>query len=220
MSPPKVEIDSPNIVLRGRFNTSIFQPTWLDKHGLLRPEEAEKSEIEVVSPVVTSFRAGSFHLQVTQDRFSATALDAANVGALRDLVLGIFRLLEHTPLESLGINRNLHFKMGSTIEWHQLGHRLVPKAPWGSFLKDPGTLSVAVRGTLDSRPQAVVNVKVEPSARVPDGVYVSINEHYQESGDGAAGRLLHTLEAVWEDAQRDARKMAEGILTAAMGAQS
>jgi hypothetical protein len=219
MTALHLELDSPNIVLRGNFNPSILQPAWLGAHNLIRSEEAEKAKVEIIAEPVSSFTVDWLQLQMTHDRFSATS-DAANARPLRDLVLGIFKLLEHTPLTSLGINRNMHFKMQSTDDWHTVGHRLVPKEAWERFLTKPGMLSVAVRGKPKARPHAVLNVKVEPSARVPDGVYVSINEHYQESGDGGGKKLLRVLETAWDDAQREGKEIAEGILAQALGAQA
>ena len=47
---------------------------------------------------VTSFTVAGFQIDATQDRFSATTSQAVLFEPVCDLALGIFTLLEHTPL--------------------------------------------------------------------------------------------------------------------------
>ena len=46
-----------------------------------------------------------------------------------------------------------------------------------------------------------VRITVEPSTRVQPGLYLSTNEHYEESGEEAAATLLGHLRKSWDDAQ-------------------
>src|SRR5688572_8331526 len=99
----------PSIVLLGSFNPAIFHPEWFARHGLLREDEG-KADLDVVSPPVASFSLDWLKVQVTGDRFIATAEDVGHSLPLRDLVIGTFTYLEHTPIRGVGLNRLMHFK--------------------------------------------------------------------------------------------------------------
>lgn len=216
MSVPKCETEAANIVLVGSFNPSIFQPAWLAAQGLIRPEEAKEAKVDIIAQAVSSFTAGWLVLQVTADRFSATTSSMAESPALRDLAVGIFRLLEHTPFHSMGINRHMHYQMPSEEVWHGFGDRLVPKGSWKELLDDPRTLSLVVRGKSRSWPGATLNVKVESSARIQNGIYVETNEHYQVEDTGAPQKLLDILRERWDGAQAEAKAVAESLLSRAV----
>src|SRR3989304_1023383 len=160
------EIESAVIVLRGNFNPSIVQPFWLAAHGLIRSEEAEAAKIDIITPPLASFTAVWLTLQVTQDRFSASTTDAAHYEPLRDLVVGIFSLLEHTQFDKMGINRQMHYRMPSEERWHALGHLLAPKAAWKDMMVHPGLRSLIIEGLRVGIPEAKIYVKVEPSVKV------------------------------------------------------
>src|SRR5947209_7914808 len=98
------EIEGIHIVLIGAFNPKIFQPAWFAHQGLIRQEEAESAEQVVTVNELSTFTADWLTLQVTPDRLQASTGDAAHFDVLRDLILGTFRLLEHTPVEKMGIN--------------------------------------------------------------------------------------------------------------------
>src|SRR4051794_20894265 len=136
------EIEVASVVLVGKFNPSIFQPAWLAANKLIREGEAEAANIEVIHREVCVFTTDWLNLQVTQTRFAATAVDAVHQGELRDLVLGMFTLLEHTPFDKMGMNRDMHFKMDSREKWHAFGDLLAPKECWTPIMGQPGLRSM------------------------------------------------------------------------------
>ncbi len=206
------EIEAVTVVLIGHFNPRIFQPAWLANHGLIRPEEAEQAENLVSTAELTTFSAKWLTVQVTSDRFQAVANDSGHFEALRDLVLGTFSLLEHTPFSKMGLNREFHIKMPSKERYVDLGHLLVPKERWKSFLDDPVTQSVTVSGLLtrgELRP--ALNVKVEPSKRVELGIFISTNEHYEIGEKDPPQKLMEILREQWGNAMIAANKIAENL---------
>jgi cation transport regulator ChaC len=125
-----------------------------------------------------------------------------NQRTVRDLVLGIFLLLEHTPFDKMGINRDMHFRMPTEEAWHQLGHLLTPKELWRSHLEKPGMQSITIGGSPEHAPDSYLRVKVEPSTRVkPCGVYVGTNQQHQASGSDAARQLMAILREKWVNAK-------------------
>jgi hypothetical protein len=207
------EAEGAHIILVGHFNPSIFQPAWLAAHDLIRKEEAEAAKIQVIASEVASFTSDWLSLVVTDDKFQALTNDPSHYEPLRDLVLGIFLLLEHTPFEKMGINRDMHFRMPTEEAWHQLGHLLTPKELWRSHLEKPGMESITIGGSPKHAPDSHLRVKVEPSTRVkPCGVYVGTNQHHQASGPDAARQLMVILREKWQTSQEYARVLSENLV--------
>jgi len=176
---PQLEYQGVNIVLRGDFNAAIFHPSWLAAEDLIRPQEAEAAKIEIVSPRVAVFTTEWLQLSVFGDRFQAGTVQEAYYEALRDLVVGVFTLLNHTPLRLMGINRHFHYRLESEEAWHGVGHRLAPKEDWKEALTNPGMRSLTMEGKRPDNFDGYIRVKVEPSTRVQFGVYVEVNDHYE-----------------------------------------
>jgi hypothetical protein len=59
------------IVLVGNFNPTIFQPSWLVRHGLITDGAAQSADISVIHPDITAFSIESlFTLQVERERLT------------------------------------------------------------------------------------------------------------------------------------------------------
>src|SRR5688500_4623204 len=111
MLEPKISGSS--IVLRGSFNPTIFQPSWLARYNLISTQEADAAQVKVVHSEVSHFETESSVIQVTKDRFAAATKASVHWVPLADLVVGTFSILEHTPVTAMGINRQMHFEVSS-----------------------------------------------------------------------------------------------------------
>lgn len=218
MANYSLEINGASIVLAGSFNPAIFQPEWFVRQNLLPPEEGEKAEIKVIVPQVTEFHTERFIIQVTTDRFAAISKPEANPAPLRDLVVGTFFVLEHTPLKALGLNRDMHFSMASEEMWHRIGDTLVPKEVWKGILAGHvGMRTLQVQAEIPDYPdekqteQRLV-VRVEPSMRVKQGVYIQTNEHCEAPKESSAEYLTQRIRSRWEGAYNYAAKIADYLL--------
>lgn len=121
------EIDGASIVILGSFNPGIFHPLWFKTNELVRPQEADNANLKVIVPDVAEFSVDWFSLNVLRNHFQVRTTDSAHFGPIRDLVLGSFHILEHTPVRAIGLNRDMHFKMESEEKWHGFGHLIAPK---------------------------------------------------------------------------------------------
>ncbi|MGA9722563.1 MAG: hypothetical protein WBQ86_08930 [Candidatus Binatus sp.] len=224
MASWKTESEGASIVLIGKFNPAIFQPAWLGAGNLIRREEADAAKIELVNPQLTSFSADWLKVQVLSERFLATTVDTEHYQALRDLVISIFQLLEHTPFWTMGMNRDMHFKMKSEEEWHRLGHLLAPKEIWRPLMDQPGLRSLLIQSSPSKHNeiQIVRNVRVEPSTQVMPGVYIQFNIELSLPGGAQAGiitqqraarELTKQLSESWTDMLVEAQKIADHILS-------
>jgi len=201
MSPPKPEIEGVGIVLVGSFNPRIFQPAWFAAENLIREEEEQAAKIELIHRQVAIFSLDWLHLQVTDEQFIVTTTQSSFYEPLRDLVLGTFRLLRHTPIRMMGLNRDCHFRMPSEETWHAFGHRLTPKEPWAGILTEPGMRSLTMEGLRPDNLKGYIRVRVEPSVRVHPGVFINVNDHY-EVKDTATVRgcdeIIDILDREWK----------------------
>lgn len=196
------KIDGVSIILIGSFNPSIFQPAWFGAQKLLRTQESESANIEVIVSEIVSFSTDWLKVQVTRERFSASTIQQHAYEPLRDLVAETFKLLGHTPISGMGLNWDGHFQVASNDAWHAFGHRLAPKQPWVDLLAGPGLLSLSMIGKRPDAHTGHVVVRVEASNQVePHGVYISVNDHFDGLAD-AQGRigcekLVGILESEW-----------------------
>jgi hypothetical protein len=154
-------------------------------------------------------------LQVTRERFVVSTAQQPYYKVIRDLVLGAFKLLQHTPLHKLGINTDMHLRMDSEESWHAFGHRLAPKELWQGILKTPGIRSLTMEGQRPDEFRGYIRVQVEPSARIHPGVYFQVNDHYEvgtlRPGMGA-DEMLTIFERAWDESLTRSKSIISTLL--------
>jgi hypothetical protein len=216
--PPRIpEVNQAAIVLTGSFNPTIFQPEWFARQNLLPVQEAEQATIKIMVPQVVDFQTARFELQVTADKFVLISNPDANPSTLKDVVLGTFFILEHTPLTALGLNRLMHFSTPSEEIWNRIGDRLAPKDGWRQALKKrPGLLSLTIQADPEANGDRL-KVKVEPSTRATFGVYFEVNDHRPASKTNGLKSLMEVIRNEWEGSYNNAAEIADSILTWAAG---
>lgn len=90
------------IVILGDFNPAIFHPAWFAMQELVRPQEADAAEIQLVHPDATIFQIDWGRIHVMRERFQARTSQESYFEPLRDLVIGVFTLLSHISCQSNG----------------------------------------------------------------------------------------------------------------------
>lgn len=210
------EIQGMSIVIVGSFNPKIFHPAWFALQKLIREKEADEANIELITPSISRFSLDWMQLQVIQDQFVIETTQEPYYEILRDLVVGTFGFLSHTPIKMLGINTQQHFKMHSEEEWHILGHELAPKEKyWTPVLEKPGMRSLIIHGLRPDGYKGYIEVRVEPtskSSKVQPGIYISINDHYEINKDLSC---IDILKINWVDSKKRAEKIIKHIVDTA-----
>lgn len=166
------------VVILGSFNPAIFHPFWYVQNGLFPEEEVSDAVDVITSDQVSTFRFKDVHFQIERHRFGLTTKDASKAAYVRDLAMGSFSLLEHTPLTALGLNLDLVFNLPTTEAWHDIGHRLAPKEPWKGIMDSPGMRAVVMEGTRRDCLADKISVRVQPIGGAEDSVLIAINQHY------------------------------------------
>lgn len=127
------EISTCSIVLVGRFNPAIFHPSWFARLGIVSDNDADEAEVAYVLPEIAAFKLGSINVRVELAKFSAETAEASWV-KISDLVIKTFSdFLVHTPTTKIGINRSVHFGVGSEDVRNKIGRLLAPTDVWGEW---------------------------------------------------------------------------------------
>ena len=214
MTEPAPAVEGLNVVLVGSFNPRIFAPWWVAKQKLIQDEEAEKAEIGVMTSEIALFSIGWLRIQAEAERVSIDTSQPQYYDALRDLVLGTFRILRHTPLKGVGFHWMAHFASANKEEWHTVGHTLAPKDIWRDVLKDPGLFNMVIREA--RTPHDWTNVTVEPSLKVQPGIYFEVHDHYDiadtEPPPLGADIIMKAFEERWVGSLERSRKVMIHVL--------
>lgn len=194
MSEPKIAQDEASIVLVGTFNPAIFHPAWLARHGLIQDPEAEAADVQLIGGEVAVIALKWARIEVTRDRFIVRSNDETHFEPLRDLVVAIFQLLEHTPVTQIGINRDIQFELPTLDEWHKIGHKLAPKDIWLRHLKEPGMARLSIQSVRPDDFKGTINVSVYPSGQKM--VTIAVNDHY-DLGDVNGRKASEIIADKW-----------------------
>ncbi len=174
-----------SIVALGGFNPAILHPVWFSVNNLIPEEEAEKANIEIVNREIAVFQTDWFGLQVLGDRFVVDTRDLAKHMPLRDLAIGTFQLLEHTPIHSFGLNAQYHWRFETEKEMDQLRKHYLTGKSWDNLLDDANLGSLSVTGKRNECNADCINIKIDESNLNKLVARVSVNEHYGYKGSGS-----------------------------------
>ena len=219
-----------SVVLLGNFNPAIFTPAWFGWQGLLTKGIADSATLKGAHPRLTVFEADWLRVRVEPERFIASTAQSPYV-RLQDLVVRTFQEhLPHTPVRSMGINRNVHFSVSNMEMRDRLGRQLAPTEPWGDWgkkLEPDGrhggmqSLTMTQINPDDRPPGGQINVTIEPSRRISErvtGIYVQVNDHYAGDQDqGKADKIINLLKRNFDESLRRADEIVDHIMSLTEG---
>lgn len=213
-SVPSPERDATNITLVGSFSPRILHPAWFVRHDLLPSEAESGSTIQVVSNDFTSFETEWFALECAPQRLTFHTKSTPVIEAVRDLVVGVLKVLDSTIVEKIGLNTLAHYALEGETAWNRFGHRLVPKDEiWAPILERPGMRTVVVQGVRPDAHRGHVLVKVEPSVHVKSGVYIETNDEYVAPDDTETAKwACDILSDEWDASRNRASKIRVHLL--------
>jgi hypothetical protein len=189
MAVPVPEISAASIVVIGEFPPVVFRPDWFVQNELLDQEEVDSGTIDVVSPDLTAFTTSWLTFAADRQRLQLVVRTEPLV-RIYDLALGLIPHFAETPVQALGINRDVHVKMGTEEAWLRLGDMLAPKDFWPPELIEPDIrsrksprwgagLRALVMERMRDTPPGHTHMRIEPSLAIgPFGVFFGSNDHY------------------------------------------
>ncbi|HYP55190.1 MAG TPA: hypothetical protein VEQ41_02660 [Solirubrobacterales bacterium] len=206
MTDPVSERRGNAIILQGSFNPQILQPAWFAGQGLIREAESETADINIVHSEIVAFELDWMHFQVDRDQLTIRSTAKTETPEqVRDLVIGLGQILDHTPIHLVSIEFFAHYALADKAQRDALGWKLVPPDPFKKHLKSAGmrTLKMVGRRTSEETGNNGVITTIEPSAAIePNGVFISVMDQY-ELGDPAepnvgSGPAIDCLKTNWQ----------------------
>lgn len=192
-----------SIELDGLFNPMILQPHWLLANGLIDEDDyqhvTDKDEHRfVVSPEFTGLRLEWASVEATRDACSLTsALATDTPDRIRELAVGIFGALPHTPIQRVTVVYSRHFALAAEA-WEALAERLGPSEPLSAVVA--GTRLRAVEHVVD-RSDGLLSVRVEPSVHDDFTTFIVVEDavDLQDDRGNSAQQALQSLDERWKD---------------------
>lgn len=224
------DILSSSIIVVGDFNPAIFSPEWLERNKLIGEGDAVSAREGthgrklLVSHQVATFGSDWFELQVLENQFSLTSIGVLSP-AFRDLAVGIFQLVSHTPVRAVGLNFIGHFKFATQEQLHEIGDKFAPKEIWNSLYEDEfaGLEELTIRLQRGSRDKAVdtkdeKRITLRPSRSFKYGISLSINDHHDvtvgvDSDLTPAERVAIILDDQWDQAWENSVRVFDQVLS-------
>lgn len=165
--PLKRKIYSHSLVLIGSFNPQIFQPAWLASEKLVGKTEAEEAHIKVIHPDISDFDIKNINVQVTRGQFVASTSQDGFFEILKDLVVGTFSVLGHTPASAIGINQSMHIELPSRLSWNDYTAAVTNATYWREKLGEATMEDVTYRRNRSNSTYAgYQRITLQPSGRI------------------------------------------------------
>jgi len=191
------------VVLLGRFNPRIFQPTWFAARELLTDVDVEPKSI-VMTDGFVAFETEYLRLLCAQDRCQFVSTETTPTPELiRDLVVGTFSILGETPVWEIGINHAIHIP-AQVRRWDDVVAAMGDPQRSLVLLDDQSLQTVALRSPRDDGYEGARTLALQPSVELVDGVYMTLNDdivvHPPDDREAIGARhAIEVFDSVWEE---------------------
>lgn len=228
------EATSGNIVAIGDFNPAIFTPDWLESQQLIGAQDAQgmrEAENLVITRQVAVLETDSFLLKIDEGRFQAHSKGVLTP-ALRDLAIGIFELVPHTPAKFLGQNFVTLFKFFDTDAYHLVGDVLAPKPIWQKLFPNDehaiglGSMTIQVqKGSRTSlKSKDMRNIIIHKGSGAGNSIQITYNDHHdlgvdRQGGTSSAAHAAEILRDTWENSWHEASCVVQQLIDLALAEQ-
>ena len=210
-----LQIETLSLVLIGDFNPVIFQPFWLSSKNLIREDEATNAKIEIIHNEIVKIELDWLNIEVTRNRCMFKSSKVPYFDPLKDLTVGIFKILNETPIKKVGLNHIYDLSLKNKEQYYSFGSCLTPLKYWDDDLKGPRLLQLEIienerkDGQNGSR-----RIRISPSSdqTIPFGVSIDVNNHFDLNSEGSKIDFISLLEKNWSISFSQTKKMIENVL--------
>ena len=220
MKPFTLDAEEASIVFVGSLNPAIFHPEWLRRHELITQDDLEGADIEIVHRDLSKFSLKWLKMDVTRDKITVRSNDPAQYGPLKDLMISVFGILEHTPINMIGMNLKLSYKIDSEEIWHKIGDNLAPKPYWKDLPQRVGLISMTIQCPRPDDQKGNIRINVGSVKSDYVGVDFNINNHvelrYLEGEKKIIQNATSILSDNWDNSLEFARTSCECVLVKAI----
>lgn len=206
-----MESDFFSLVVVGSMNPQLHHPYWYRHQDLIDEGELTQALAQgfVSVPPLSQFEAGGLAVLCEASRWMISVKDRALAERAHGVAKKVFKLLDHTPVERFGMNFNCH----RTTTIPDVGVSLFAAAPQVATGKGTGRVDLRYRFIEDAR---MKSVRIEPSNKNPNMVYVGINFDHQIVAPVSEGYDYFDLAALLDSAFDEDRREADEDLKRAL----
>lgn len=180
MYPYKIESEEASIAFVGSFNPAIFHPEWLLRHQLITEDDLKGADIEIVHQDISKFTLEWLGAEILRNKILIRTNDPSKFSPLKDLMISVFKILEHTPIKQLGMNLITTCEIDTEENWHKIGDNLAPKTIWEEFLpKRVGLSSLTVLSPRKDSLKGNMRVNIRSLKKDFFGVIINVNNHVE-----------------------------------------
>jgi hypothetical protein len=214
MTAGRIHAESTTVILLGSFNPRIFDPLWFSENQLLPAEEAKRAEVQMIDRDFCRLHFGWAELVVVQGRLQLRATPETVADAqIRDLLVGLLKLLPHTPIEVGSIHHRADLAIAGEEQWHAVGDALAPNPLWEGILDQPRLFDFAMQGSRPDDLPGAIKVRIQPSRVVEPGVFMNVNDEFSIARpEHALPTVADILEELWPQAESRANEIREQLL--------
>ncbi len=213
-----IKFSSVSFVGLGSFSPSQFTPAWLQSEGLIRKEDVDAKEIRIIAHEISEFSIPGIIFRVLQNSLTLTANDQRYFESLKDLVFGIFSILDRTPIRYFGINYEYHFQVESEKNLDKLRDVIAPKEFWEQSLKSSMLLrdiTIQTENKFSPEEKNYIRITVNRSDQIKYGVRVSVNNHFEIKQKTVLDGTIYMVELIknnWPEIQKESKYILDKIM--------
>lgn len=213
-----LHIEELAIVFIGDFNPSIFQPYWFAKQGLIREQEANDADVEIVHKELVQFSLDWCKIEINQSKAIFYTEQKPYFEPLRDLVVESLKILKETPIRILGINYDYTLSLGDSKRYFQFGDVLSPVKEWTNY-RNPRLQQLELVELKEPSGLGRKTIRITPGdKRIPFSVKVAHNDHFNHfsQGDFDQSDLVETLLENFDNVQKETLETTEQLIKTAL----
>lgn len=211
----KKRIYDHSLVINGSFNPRIFQPLWFASEDLIGKNEAEDADVKIIHPDISDFEIGKgISIRVTREQFIASTSQDGFFEILKDLVIGTFSILSHTPTTALGINQEMHIELSKTTSWKSYNSKVVNAKYWSEAFGEAIMDSITYSRERKDNKAGYQRIALQPSIKVFNGLLFSFNDHFELEAKNInnAIRVIEIIEDSWQASIATGQELIENLL--------
>lgn len=208
-----LKIETLSVVFVGDFNPVIFQPFWLASKNLIGEIEANEANVEIIHKEVVKYELDWIKIEVTKNRCQFKTSKEPYFEPLKDLAVGVFKILRETPIKSFGINYIYDLSLIDEKKYYDFGNKLSPLNLWDGQLNDPRLISIEIKEeTRRDNQNGYRRVRIMPSdQKIPFGVTVNVNNHFDLHSEGSKIDALPHLVKNWEESSIQSKNIVRSL---------
>ena len=213
-----IKFSSVSFVGVGDFSPPQFSPDWLQSEGLIRKEDVDVKKT-LIAYEFSEFVIPGIVFRVDKNSLRIEAYDERYFEFVKDLVIGIFSILDRTPVRCFGINYEYHFQTETEKGLDKLRDMFVaPRKIWEQNLKSPIELrdaTILIKNKFSSKKEDYIGITLSGSNELSSGVRVFVNNYFEIKQKTALDRTSYLVELIknnWSEIQKESKYILDKIM--------